>query len=66
MRVPFGWIKDYVDWRGTVEELAEVLTMSGTEVEGIDRVGAPRDGDNLSRFVVGKVRTRSSTPTPTS
>jgi phenylalanyl-tRNA synthetase beta chain len=62
MRVPFGWLRDYVDWRGTVEELAEVLTMSGTEVEGIDRVGAPRDGDNLSRFVVGRVLTREQHP----
>jgi phenylalanyl-tRNA synthetase beta chain len=62
VRAPFGWIKDYVDWRGTVEELAEVLTMSGTEVEGIDRVGAPRDGDNLSRFVVGKVLTKEQHP----
>ncbi len=43
MRVPFSWLKDYVAWQGTVEELAELLTMSGTEVEGIDWVGAPRD-----------------------
>ena len=62
MRVPFSWIKEYVDWRGTVEELAEVLTMSGTEVEGIDWVGAPRDPENLSRFVVGKVLTRGKHP----
>ena len=55
MRVPFSWIKEYVAWEGTVEEMAEVLTMSGTEVEGIDWVGAPRDPENLSRFVVGKV-----------
>ena len=62
MRVPFSWIKEYVDWRGTVEELAEVLTMSGTEVEGIDWVGAPRDADNLSRFVVGRVLTKAQHP----
>jgi len=62
MRVPFSWIKEYVDWRGSVEELAEVLTMSGTEVEGIDWVGAPRDAENLSRFVVGKVLTRDRHP----
>ncbi len=62
MRVPFSWIKEYVDWRGSVEELAEVLTMSGTEVEGIDWVGAPRDPKNLSRFVVGKVLTRARHP----
>ena len=41
MRVPISWLKEYVDWQGTVEELAELLTMSGTEVEGIDWVGAP-------------------------
>ena len=62
MRVPFSWIKEYVDWRGSVEELAEVLTMSGTEVEGIDWVGAPRGPENLSRFVVGKVLTRDKHP----
>jgi phenylalanyl-tRNA synthetase beta chain len=62
MRVPFGWIKDYVAWRGSVDELAALLTMSGTEVEGIDWVGAPRDPDNLSRFVVGKVLTKEQHP----
>ena len=62
MRVPFSWIKEYVAWRGSVEELAEVLTMSGTEVDGIDWVGAPRDPENLSRFVVGKVLTRDKNP----
>ena len=36
--------------------------MSGTEVEAIDRVGAPRDGDNLSRFVIGKVLTEAQHP----
>ena len=62
MRVPFSWIKEYVAWQGTVEELAEVLTMSGTEVEAIDWVGAPHDAENLSRFVVGKVLTRDKHP----
>lgn len=62
MRVPFSWLKEYVSWTGTVEELAELLTMSGTEVEGIDWVGAPRDPENLARFVVGKVITRDKHP----
>ena len=62
MRVPISWLKEYVDWQGTVEELAELLTMSGTEVEGIDWVGAPRDPENLARFVVGKVLTRDKHP----
>ena len=62
MKVPFSWLKEYVDWQGTPEELAELLTMSGTEVEGIEWVGAPRDPENLSRFVVGKVVTRDRHP----
>ena len=62
MRVPFSWIKEYVAWEGTVEEMAEVLTMSGTEVEGVDWVGAPRDPENLARFVVGKVLTKEKHP----
>ena len=62
MRVPVSWLKEYVDWTGSVEQLAELLTMSGTEVEGIDWVGAPRDPENLARFVVGKVVTREKHP----
>jgi phenylalanyl-tRNA synthetase beta chain len=62
MRVPFSWIKEYVAWDGTVEDLAELLTMSGTEVEGIDWVGAPRAPENVARFVVGKVVTREKHP----
>ncbi len=62
MRLPFSWLKEYVAWEGTPEELAELLTMSGTEVEGIDWVGAPRDPENLSRFVVGRVVTRDRHP----
>ncbi len=62
MRVPFSWIKEYVAWQGSVEELAELLTMSGTEVEGIHWVGAPRDPENLALFVVGRVLTREKHP----
>jgi len=62
MRVPVSWLREYVDWTGTVEELAELLTMSGTEVEGIDWVGAPQGSENLSCFVVGKVLTRQEHP----
>ena len=62
MRVPVSWLKEYVDWSGSVEDLAELLTMSGTEVEGIDWVGAPSDAENLARFVVGKVITREQHP----
>ncbi len=62
MRVPISWLKEYVDWTGSNDELVELLTMSGTEVEGVDWVGAPNDPENLSRFVVGKVVTLDKHP----
>ncbi len=62
MRVSVSWLKEYVDWTGSVEELAELLTMSGTEVEGIHWAGAPNSPENLARFVVGEVVTREKHP----
>ncbi|HVV89060.1 MAG TPA: phenylalanine--tRNA ligase subunit beta [Solirubrobacterales bacterium] len=51
MRVPYSWLKEYCDPGLPVEELADRLVMTGTEVERIDVVGPPRP-DN---FVIGKV-----------
>ena len=41
MRVPLSWLREYVPWKGTAEELADLLSMSGTEVENVVTVGAP-------------------------
>jgi len=62
MRVPLSWLRDYVAWDRSVEELAELLSMSGSEVEGIDWVGAPHDDANLALFRVGRVVTRERHP----
>lgn len=62
MRVPVSWLRDFVAWRGSVEELAELLSMSGTETEAIEWVGAPRDPENLALFRVGRVVTRAKHP----
>jgi phenylalanyl-tRNA synthetase beta chain len=51
MRVPYSWLREYCDPGVPVEELAERLVMTGTEVERIDVVG-PTAPDH---FVVGKV-----------
>lgn len=51
MRVPYTWLREYCDPGTPVEELAERLVMTGTEVERIDVVGPPAP-DN---FVIGKV-----------
>jgi phenylalanyl-tRNA synthetase beta chain len=51
MRVPYSWLREYCDPDIPVEELADRLVMTGTEVERVDIVGPPKP-DN---FVVGKV-----------
>ena len=39
MKIPLSWLKEYVDFEDTVEGLADKLTFSGVEVEGIERLG---------------------------
>ena len=55
-------MREYVAWDRSVEELAELLSMSGSEVEGIDWVGAPHDPANLALFRVGRVLTKERHP----
>ncbi len=51
MKIPYSWLREYCDPGAGVEEIAERLVMTGTEVERIGAVGPPAaDG-----FVVGKV-----------
>lgn len=38
MKVPIGWLRDYVSFDATAEELAGKLTLSGMEVESIETV----------------------------
>ncbi|MCE9616309.1 MAG: phenylalanine--tRNA ligase subunit beta [Lentisphaerae bacterium] len=51
MKVPISWLKEYVAFEATPEELAKRLTFSGVEVEGIHRLGEGLDG-----LVVGEIR----------
>lgn len=44
MRVPLQWLRDYVDVALSAEELADVLTLGGFEVEGIERPTAGARG----------------------
>ncbi len=51
MRVPYSWLREYCDPGLPIEELADRLVMTGTEVERIDVVGPPAP----ENFVIGKV-----------
>ncbi len=51
MFVSYKWLQEYVDLSGvTAEELAEKITRSGIEVEGVDHLG-----EGISGIVVGHV-----------
>ncbi|MDI6744708.1 MAG: phenylalanine--tRNA ligase subunit beta [Thermodesulfovibrionales bacterium] len=41
MRVPFDWLKEFVDINKSPEEVADILTMAGLEVEAVEKL----DGD---------------------
>ncbi len=57
MKVTYNWLKEYVDFDWSVEELAERITMLGVEVEGIEESGEAFEG-----IVVGEVVTRDQHP----
>ncbi len=43
MKISLNWLRDYVDFPGTAEELAELLTTAGVEAEGISTTGVAID-----------------------
>lgn len=58
MKVSYNWLADYVDLTGvTPEGLAEQLTRSGIEVEGVESLNR-----GVSNVVVGYVKERSKHP----
>ena len=50
MNVPENWLRSFVDTKLSAEKLAQLLTMSGLEVESCEPVAAP-----LEKVVVAKV-----------
>lgn len=57
MRVSFNWLKEYVDCEFTPAELADLLTMAGLEVEGIEEIGS-----ELKGVVVGHIDSLTQHP----
>lgn len=53
MKVSYNWLKQYTDITATPEELDKILTDTGLEVEGVEKVEAIRGG--LTGVVVGEV-----------
>ena len=57
MKITLNWLKDYVDFTGTPEELRDRLTMLGLEVEGMQKIGGEFHG-----VVIAEVLTSEKHP----
>ena len=57
MKVTLNWLKQYVDFDWSPEQLAERLTMLGLEVEGVQKIAGEFEG-----IVVAQVITRDKHP----
>src|SRR3989440_1311138 len=55
LRVPVSWLREYVAFDAPLDEVAERLSVSSAEVEGIERRGVADVDGNLGFFRVGRV-----------
>lgn len=53
MKVSYNWLKQYTDITATPQELGKILTDTGLEVEGVEKIEAIKGG--LAGVVVGEV-----------
>lgn len=60
MNISYKWLKEYVDFDMTAQEVAEALTSIGLEVGSVDEVQTIRGG--LKGLVVGEVLTCEAHP----
>jgi phenylalanyl-tRNA synthetase beta chain len=59
MRVPVSWLREYVSFDMPPRELGELLSMTGTKLEAVHRIGVPA---GAALFKVGRVITREQHP----
>jgi phenylalanyl-tRNA synthetase beta chain len=57
MKVSANWLKQLVDFKGSIDELSHTLTMAGLEVEEVSPVAPPYD-----KIVVAEVKTVNPHP----
>src|SRR6185436_1577050 len=57
MKVTQNWLKNYVEFNWSPEELSERLTMLGLEVEGVQKIAGQFEG-----IVVAQILTRDKVP----
>ena len=60
MKISYNWLKEYIDFKESPEEVSEILTQTGLEVEGIEHIEKIPGG--LAGVVVGEVMTCEKHP----
>ncbi len=60
MKISFNWLKTYIDINLSPEKVAEILTDTGLEVEGLEKVETIKGG--LQGVVIGEVLTVDKHP----
>ena len=60
MKVSYNWLQTYLDFPYTAEQLSEILTQTGLEVEGLETFEEIQGG--LNGVVIGEVLTCEQHP----
>ncbi|NTW32913.1 MAG: phenylalanine--tRNA ligase subunit beta, partial [Bacteroidetes bacterium] len=60
MKISYNWLKQYSDIDATPQQLSEVLTNCGLEVEALTEFCSVKGG--LTGFVIGEVKTKAKHP----
>jgi phenylalanyl-tRNA synthetase beta chain len=57
MKFSVNWLREFVELPASVEDLAELLTMGGVEIEGVEKRGA-----NFDKVVVAQIKESAQHP----
>ncbi|MFK8045466.1 MAG: hypothetical protein AB8B72_08220, partial [Crocinitomicaceae bacterium] len=60
MKISFNWLKNYINLDLNPEETCKILTDTGLEVEGLEKVESVKGG--LAGLVIGEVLTKEKHP----
>ena len=60
MKISFNWLKEYIDTDKSAQEVADILTNIGLEVEGIEHYQSIKGG--LEGLVIGQVISKTKHP----
>lgn len=60
MKISYNWLKNYIDTDVNPENISEILTDSGLEIDGMEKIQTVKGG--LEGLVVGEVLTKEKHP----